>query len=129
MRFFLILFLLTALPLAAEDSVTVTGKLAGAGKAAALKVKDKEVRLVSKDEIIQAILEDERLLGRELEAIGKWEVKDRRLEVQQLHTLRNGRRYRITYFCDLCNIWNNKPGPCDCCQQPVELREVPVEKQ
>ena len=125
-----VLLLLLALSLMAQDAAeaTLTGKLlARADKSLVLKTKDKEVRLVSKDEYIEAILADERLLDKELQAAGKWEVKDRRLDLSELYTLHDGRRHRIAYYCETCSIWASKPGLCVCCQQPVELREVPLE--
>ncbi len=143
---FLSLFLVGALGAAAAESppphraqtrgalgtpspVTVTGKLALLpDKSLALKARDREIRLSSKDEYITAILGDERLLGREMQALGRWEEKDRRLEVQKLYTLHNGKPHEITYYCETCNIWSSKPGPCVCCQQTVDLHEIPLEE-
>lgn len=109
--------------------VVVTGKLiALADKGVALKSEGKEVRLTSKDDVIAAILADGRLLGKELKAEGRFGEKDHRLEVQKLHIVHDGKLYEIHYYCEICNIWASKPGPCVCCQQPVGLREVLLEE-
>ena len=121
------MFALTAAAAEAPAPVAATGKLVSLpDKAVALKAGGKEIRLSSKDEYITAILADERLLGKELRAEGRWEEKDRRLEVHKLHTVHHGKRHEIHYYCEICNIWAWKPGPCVCCQQPVELRELPL---
>lgn len=140
-RFFWAIFLL-GLSAAAQDPaprptpiapapVEIRGTLVAlADQAVALRSGGKEIRLAGKDERIKAILGDERLLGKELEATGHWLEKDRKLEVQELHSLRRGKRHEIMYFCEICNIWAFQPGPCVCCQEPVELRELlPEEAQ
>lgn len=109
--------------------MVIAGKLVALpDKTVALRTGDKEIRLTSKDEYLTAILADERLLGKQMQAAGNWEQKDRRLEAVQLSTLREGKLHRISYYCEICNIWASKPGPCVCCLQPVELREVPLEE-
>ncbi len=124
--------LLLALAATAAQSpapAVITGRLiALAEKSVALKSGAKETRLTSKDDVITAILADGRLLGKELRAEGRWEEKDRLLEVQKLHIVHDGKLYEIHYYCEICNIWASKPGPCVCCQQPVGLRELPAEE-
>ena len=129
----LILILALAVPLAAEEPAVVTGKLVKLpDKTVAVQKSGKETRLVdliSKDEYIAAVLADERLLGKELQAAGKWEEKDRRLDVEKLHTVHHDKIHRIAYYCETCNIWASTPGPCVCCMAPMELRELPVEEK
>src|SRR5438128_839135 len=129
-----ILFLLATVPLARNllfaaetPPVILTGKLVTLpDKTVAIHTGDKDIRLSSKDEYLSAILADERLLGKTIQATGSWEQKDRRLEVVELHTVHDGKMHRISYYCQVCNIWSSKPGLCVCCLQPVELREIPV---
>ncbi len=45
------------------------------------------------------------------------------LEVQRFNWVRDGQLYEVTYWCEVCAIKGLKPGPCACCQAPVELRE------
>jgi hypothetical protein len=48
--------------------------------------------------------------------------------VDEIHTVHDGRVYRVRYYCETCNIEAVEPGPCACCQQPVELQEIPLDK-
>ncbi len=42
-------------------------------------------------------------------------------------TVKQGKRFRICYWCNTCAITTFTPGRCPCCQDDVELQEVPVE--
>lgn len=57
-----------------------------------------------------------------------WPRAGGQLELLHVYSLRDGRLYHLHYRCDLCNITAKAPGPCWCCRQPFELREVPVEE-
>jgi hypothetical protein len=39
--------------------------------------------------------------------------------------LREGKRFHLRYWCSTCAITTYEPGPCPCCQEEVELQEVP----
>jgi hypothetical protein len=105
-------------------SATITGKLAMVDKAPVLRVDGKEIRLVSDDEYAPLILRDERLLSRTVHLEGQWKEQGRVFEVTHIHTVKEGKEFRVAYYCPICNIWAFKPGPCVCCLQPVELREL-----
>jgi len=110
---------------ASDAPVVLTGRFViQPDKGAAVEVRGRMVRLSSKDDALAGILEDTRLVGKEVRASGRWREKDRRLEVEKLQTMHNGKPHEIAYYCDICNVWAVKPGPCVCCQQPVELREL-----
>jgi hypothetical protein len=51
---------------------------------------------------------------------------DGTFEVERLYTVKDGKLYRVHYFCKVCNIEALEPGDCVCCQQPVELEEIPA---
>jgi hypothetical protein len=51
---------------------------------------------------------------------------DGTFQVERLYTVKDGRLYRVRYFCKICNIEALEPGNCVCCQQPTELQEIPV---
>ncbi|HZO99102.1 MAG TPA: hypothetical protein VFD30_02295 [Terriglobia bacterium] len=51
---------------------------------------------------------------------------DGSFKVIHFYTIRNGRLFRVRYFCETCNIEALEPGNCVCCQQPTELQEIPV---
>ncbi len=105
-------------------SATITGKLVMVDKTPVLQVDGKEIRLVSNDEYAPLILRDERLLSHTLHLEGQWKEQGRVFEVAHIHDVKQGKEFRIAYYCSICNIWAFKPGPCVCCLQPVELREL-----
>ncbi len=125
------LFAVFALPLLAEEKpFELTGKLVALpDKTVGLRTNDKTITLMSDDEYVTAILGDERLLGKTMQVSGAWKEKDRRLNVATLHTVHDGKLHRITYWCDICTVGASKPGPCICCLQPVDLKEVPVDEK
>ena len=60
-----------------------------------------------------------------------WELEgfhrgDNQFEVRALFTIKDGERFKVTYYCEICHITSYRPGMCMCCQEDVELREVPV---
>jgi hypothetical protein len=81
---------------------------------------------VAGDSISNAQLRDGQLIGREWELVGSFRP-DGRFDIVKLFTIKDGKRYRVTYYCEICNIVTHEPGRCMCCQGPTELREVPDE--
>jgi len=92
-----------------------------------LKIGGRNQTLTADTPHLYHTMQDKRLDGREvrLEGIAK---PDGSFEVHWLYTLHDGKVFRVRYFCSTCNIVALEPGPCVCCQQPVELQEIPVEK-
>ena len=76
------------------------------------------------DELLERTMRDPRLAGRTWEALGR-EAADGRFEVDRAFTIKDGRRYRVTYYCEICHITTHEPGRCMCCQKNTELREIP----
>ena len=70
-------------------------------------------------------LQDQRLANREVRLEGTMKG-DGIFEVERLYTVKDGKLYRVRYFCRVCNIEALEPGNCVCCQQPTELQEIPV---
>jgi len=71
-------------------------------------------------------LQDKRLANREVRLEGVMKA-DGTFQVERLYTVKDGRLYRVRYFCKICNIEALEPGNCVCCQQPTELQEIPVD--
>lgn len=117
------LILLVSLILDAPTA-TITGQLALVDKTPVLRVDGQEIRLISSDEYAPLILRDQRLVAHTLHLEGRWKEQGRVFEVTHIHTVKEGKEFRIAYYCPICNIWAFKPGPCVCCLQPVELREL-----
>lgn len=71
-----------------------------------------------------AIFLDQRYRERELQVTARRFPETGFIEVIRLQSWREGRVYNLGYYCEVCNIWTHKPGPCECCQEPVEFRET-----
>jgi hypothetical protein len=48
------------------------------------------------------------------------------LEIVDRFPLVDGKPYELYYWCEICSIKMHHLQPCECCQGPVERREVPV---
>jgi len=90
-----------------------------------LRVHNKDYPLAAKTTYLLHTLEDKRLENREVRLEGTMK-RDGTLEVARLYTIRQGKLFRVRYYCDVCNIAALEPGPCVCCQRPTELQEIPV---
>lgn len=73
-----------------------------------------------------AIWLDARYRERELNVVARIFPGGRHLEVVKYQSWKNGQLHDLDYFCEVCMISTHKPGPCDCCQDPVVFRERPV---
>ena len=74
-----------------------------------------------------AIWMDERFRQRDLQVTARIFPAANFIEVIKLQSRRDGKLYDLYYFCDVCYISSHKPGPCECCQDPVQFRETPAE--
>lgn len=107
---------------------TLRGRLIASGdETIRLRAEDgKVVPLVVDHDNFHA-LGDPRLAERLWELEGSFDAGGR-FEVLNVFTLKDAKRFRVTYYCEICHIVSYRPGRCMCCQEEVELREVPVEK-
>jgi hypothetical protein len=114
--------------LGAEELATLRGKAHQERDKAPLFLSENGTRYsVSGDSDLLAQLGDTRLAGRRLEVQGRLQGSNH-LEVVRLFTLKDGKRYRISYWCEICGSHLPRPGPCphghDVPGEP-ELRERP----
>jgi hypothetical protein len=122
---------LTASPLYAAQGgprhlAALAGKLLSiSGQGPALRIHEKDQPLSATTTYLFHTLLDKRLANREVRVEGTMKA-DGTFEVERLYTVRNGKLYRVRYFCKVCNIEALEPGDCVCCQQPTELQEIPV---
>ena len=70
-------------------------------------------------------LQDPRLNGRQVQLEGRANA-DGTFDASHLYTLRDGKLYKLRYYCHVCNIAATEPGPCVCCQRPTDLEEIPL---
>lgn len=113
-----------------KSDITLTGVLAQRAGAPVLRVKDKSYRLISSINNLDVTLTlaDERNSGRELQVLGRWKDAET-FDAVRFFSLREGKLHKVTYFCQICNITTYRPGICDCCQNPTEVREIPHNPQ
>jgi hypothetical protein len=109
-----------------RPQLPVDGKLVQLpGHGPVLQVMGKEFDLSARTTWLFHTLQDKRLANREIRVEGEWQP-DGTLKVDHFFTVRDGKLYRIRYFCEVCNIEALGPGNCVCCQQPTEMQEIPV---
>jgi len=124
----LLVFALPGFSLAHSEgpSVSLTGKLLSVpDHGLVLRTSKKDYPLAARTSYLFHTLQDKRLAGREVRLEGTTKA-DGNFEVAKLFTIRDGKLYRVRYFCEVCNIEALEPGLCVCCQQPTELQEIPV---
>ncbi|MDQ6700579.1 MAG: hypothetical protein M3Z36_10385, partial [Acidobacteriota bacterium] len=95
------------------------------GQAPMIETADRKVIPLDGDVPTQGVLKDKRLAGADLEVRGHYTAGDVFM-VDPMHTkamfvYKDGKKSRITYWCDLCSIRTYTPGICMCCQQETEL--------
>ena len=75
------------------------------------------------DELLDHTMRDPQLARRVWELRGR-EAEVGKFEVDRAFTIKDGKRYRVTYYCEICHITTYEPGRCMCCQDDTELREI-----
>lgn len=120
---------LLALPFAAIARAaafqSLTGKLVRRdGQPPLLEVSGRLIPLEGEPETMQ-VLEDSRLNGAELELIGRESANRFTVgpfyESKSMLVRRGGKRYTISYWCEICSIRTYTPGKCMCCREETEL--------
>jgi hypothetical protein len=118
-----------AVCLDAEGKPFAPGELCDAGAArfhrfGLLTAEGKVVSFSPRDNRAE-MFTDHRVRDRELEVHG-WPAADGHLAITRILSWRDGQLFDMYYFCDVCNIKSNTPGPCWCCRQDFDFREAPV---
>ena len=91
-----------------------------------LKTAEGKLHPILPTDTAAAIYDDERFRQRELQVTARTFPEIPFLEVIRLQSIKWGRVFDLYYFCNVCNIVTHKPGPCECCQDPVVFTEEPV---
>ncbi len=69
---------------------------------------------------------DRRLRGIDLELVIRRYERTPMVQLLRVFQWRDGKRFEVIYWCEVCAIATAKPGACACCQEEVELRRIPV---
>ena len=105
---------------------TLEGRLVSTpGDCPLVRIHDKDVPLSATTTYLYHTLQDKRLANREVQLEGTVKT-DGTFEVDRFFTIKDGKLFRVRYFCKVCNIVALEPGNCVCCQQPTELQEIPA---
>lgn len=94
------------------------------GKPPVIQIAGGKSYTVGGDEFTRGQMADPLLNGREIELEGRF--AGAHFDAARIFTLKNGKRFKATYWCDICSIRTHMPGLCMCCQAPTELQELPV---
>ena len=120
-------------PAQAEEIQIIRGRLAAEsgqpppeGKPLVLIGSREQKITLAGDEFSEGQLRDPRLAGREWEFEGKFAAEGS-FTIYKLFTLKEGKRHRVTYYCEVCHIYTHEPGRCMCCQDGTELQEISEE--
>lgn len=111
---------------AAVPGLSIRGRLVqSAGQTPALEVSGQKLIQLQGDPPTLAVLNDKRLAGANLEAVGHFNSPDQ-FEVDPIHTKalfvhKDGKKLYVTYWCDVCYIRTYAPGICVCCQKYTDL--------
>jgi len=122
--------LLLAATLTAADRTTVRGAVETTedGPIYLVQESGKKLELVIEEADAYHTFHDPELADRTWELEGYAQPGDK-FEVRKLFTIKDGKRFHVTYYCEICHIVSYRPGMCMCCQEDVELREVAEEDE
>jgi hypothetical protein len=110
---------------AAAGKTTLRGTLVQEeGKPPVLRLADGKTVVLDGDKDTKGVLNDKRLAGVDLEVIG--EMTSAGLKIDPIHMKgvfvhKDGKRFMVTYWCDVCSIRTFTPGICWCCQDETAL--------
>jgi hypothetical protein len=99
------------------------------GHVYSLKTADGKIYPFLPTESAAAIWMDERFRQRDLQVTARSFPNTNFIEVIKLQSWKSNKLHDLYYFCDICYITAYKPGPCECCQEPIEFRETPEEEE
>ena len=117
-----------ALAATSDQTQVLRGRLRqpGGGKPPVIEAAGGKTYAVSGDEFTVAQMADPKLKDREFELEGRF-AGPGHFAAAKLFTIKDGKRYVVTYWCDICSIRTHMPGRCMCCQGPTELQEQPAQ--
>jgi hypothetical protein len=85
----------------AQPGVALQGRLISVeGKGPVLRMSNKDYRLTGKTQYLFHTLQDKRLINRQVRLEGTTRP-DGALEVERLYTVRDGKLYRVRYYCEV----------------------------
>jgi hypothetical protein len=96
---------------------------------AAIETADGELIPLMKEDRGRGFWKDERLRGIDVELIVRRYKGVPLVQVIRVYRLKDGKKYDVDYWCDICAIQMFELKDCECCQGPIRLRERLVEEK
>ena len=91
------------------------------------KTADGKYFTLLRNKYSEGLFVDQRLREKELILKGRTFPKTQLFESSVMRSVKNGVTNDVYYFCVICSIKAVGPGQCECCQDPVELVEWPLD--
>jgi hypothetical protein len=120
------LLLVPALCRAADSAQTLRGKLEKSPDSKpVLRAADGKIVQLTGDDDTMGVLNDARLAGADFEVVGSSPASGP-FAINPIHTRamfvhKDGKRFVVTYWCDVCAIRTYTPGICWCCREETAL--------
>jgi hypothetical protein len=110
---------------AGQTETSLRGKLVQRDGTPYLETGGKLVALEGEPESLE-VLRDARLNGADLEVIGHSAAPGKFtvgpfFESKSMFVHKDGKKYTISYWCEVCSIRTYTPGLCMCCRDETEL--------
>jgi hypothetical protein len=93
----------------------------------ALETPGGQLHPVVEDVRGRSFRKDERIRGVDVELLARRYEGSPMIRVIRIYALKKDGKFDLDYWCDICAISMYEMGPCDCCQEPNQLRERRVE--
>jgi hypothetical protein len=94
----------------------------------ALETKDGQLVPIVKDFRSRGFWLDPRLRQSDVELEVRHYDKTPAVQIVRWYAIRQGRKYELDYWCDICAIPMYELKTCDCCQGEIRLRERAVDE-
>ena len=109
-----------------QKNYVITPSCDSRGHLYALKTADGKYYPFLPIDTAAAVWMDERYRNRDLQITARPFPQNDFIEVIKFQSWVNGKLHDLFYYCDVCAISTHKPGPCECCQDPVVFTEIPA---
>ncbi|MDX2034022.1 MAG: hypothetical protein SF339_25335 [Blastocatellia bacterium] len=106
-----------------QKDFQITPSCDSRGHLYALKTSDGKLYPFLPIDTAAAVWLDERYRTRDLQISARLFPQTNFIEVIKFQSWVDGALHDLYYYCDVCAISTHKPGPCDCCQDPVVFTE------
>lgn len=95
----------------------------------ALETNEGRILPLVKDDRGRGFWVDERIRDIQVELYVRRYQDSPLVQVIRVYTIKDGKRYEMDYWCDVCAIPMFELKPCECCQGPTVIRErlVPLD--